>query len=98
MTHDIIDNRNEKLVEHINLILDSTDCARFAVGYFFLTGFTSIAKDLQNLTELRLLIGNTSTRETIEQLAEGYRELSAIENATEDLAYSRSSEAADAGK
>ena len=88
MTHDIIDNRNEKLVEHINLILDSTDHARFAVGYFFLTGFTSIAKELQNLTELRLLIGNTSTRETIEQLAEGYRELSAIENATEDLIYS----------
>lgn len=88
MTHDIIDNRNEKLVEHINLILDSTDRARFAVGYFFLTGFTSIAKELQNLTELRLLIGNTSTRETIEQLAEGYRELSAIENATEDLTYS----------
>ena len=88
MTHDIIDNRNEKLVEHINLILGSTDRARFAVGYFFLTGFTSIARDLQNLTELRLLIGNTSTRETIEQLAEGYRELSAIENATEDLTYS----------
>ena len=88
MAHDIIDNRNEKLVEHINLILDSTDRARFAVGYFFLTGFTSIAKDLQDLTELRLLIGNTSTRETIEQLAEGYRELSAIENATEDLTYS----------
>ena len=85
MTHDIIDNRNEKLVEHINLILDSTDSLRFAVGYFFLTGFTSIAKELQNLTELRLLIGNTSTRETIEQLAEGYIELSAIENATEDL-------------
>lgn len=88
MTHDIIDNRNEKLVEHINLILDSTDRARFAVGYFFLTGFTSIAKELQNLTELRLLIGNTSTRETIEQLAEGYQELSAIENATEELNYS----------
>ena len=88
MAHDIIDNQNEKLIDHVNLILGSTDRARFAVGYFFLSGFTSIAKDLQNLTELRLLIGNTSTRETIEQLAEGYRELSAIENATEDLAYS----------
>ena len=88
MPHDIIDNRNEKLIEHVNLILDSTDRARFAVGYFFLTGFTSIAKELQNLTELRLLIGNTSTRETIEQLAEAYRELSAIENAAEELAYS----------
>ncbi len=88
MTHDIIDNRHEKLIEHVNLILDSTDRARFAVGYFFLNGFTSIAKELQNLTELRLLIGNTSTRETIEQLAEAYRELSAIENATEELTYS----------
>ena len=88
MANDIIDNRNEKLVDNVNLILDSTDRARFAVGYFFLSGFTSIAKELQNLTELRLLIGNTSTRETIEQIAEGYRELSAIENANEDLTYS----------
>lgn len=88
MPHDLIDNRNEKLVDNVNLILDSADQARFAVGYFFLSGFTSIAKEIQNLTELRLLIGNTSTRETIEQLAEGYRELSAIENATEDITYS----------
>ena len=88
MPHDIIDNRNEKLVDNVNLILDSTDRARFAVGYFFLTGFTNIGKELQHLTELKLLIGNTSTRETIEQLAEGYKELSAIENATEDLTYS----------
>lgn len=88
MIHDIIDNRNEKLIEHVNLILDSTERARFAVGYFFLNGFTSIAKELQNLEELRLLIGNTSTRETIEQLAEAYRELSAIENATDEFTYS----------
>jgi hypothetical protein len=33
--HDIIDNRQEKLVDHINRILDSSDAARFAVGYFF---------------------------------------------------------------
>ncbi len=88
MAHDIIDNRNEKLIEHVNLILDSTDRASFAVGYFFLTGFTSIADELQNLTELRLLIGNTSTRKTIELLAESHKELTAIENATEELTYS----------
>ena len=61
MKHDIIDNRNEKLIEHVHLNLDSAERARFAVGYFFLSGFTSIAKELENLTELRLLIGNTST-------------------------------------
>ncbi len=42
-THDIIDNRKEILVDHINRILSSTEAARFAVGYFFLSGLTSIA-------------------------------------------------------
>jgi len=32
--HYIIDNRSEKLVDHINRILASTEAARFAVGYF----------------------------------------------------------------
>jgi len=39
-THDIIDNRKEILVDHINRILSSTEAARFAVGYFFLSGLT----------------------------------------------------------
>jgi hypothetical protein len=34
--HDIIDNRREKLVEHISRILGTTERGRFAVGYFFL--------------------------------------------------------------
>ncbi len=47
-THDIIDNRKEKLVDHINRILASTGSARFAVGYFFffLSGLESIAPRL----------------------------------------------------
>jgi hypothetical protein len=32
-THDIIDNRKEKLVDHINRILSSTESARFAVWF-----------------------------------------------------------------
>src|SRR3972149_6494961 len=56
--HDIIDNRDEKLVDHINRILGSTGAARFAVGYFFLSGLTSIAEKLAKVKELRLLIGN----------------------------------------
>jgi hypothetical protein len=65
-THDIIDNRNQKLVDQIKRILDSTEAAHFAVGYFFLSGFTAIAERLTSIKELRLLIGNTSNRETIE--------------------------------
>src|SRR5713101_7548688 len=86
-THDIIDNRHEKLVDHINRMLDSTEYARFAVGYFFLSGLESIAERLENVKELRLLIGNTSNRETLEQLAEGYRRLELVQDAIEAQEY-----------
>ena len=92
MQHDIIDNRSEKLAEHINVILDSTEKARFAVGYFFLSGFQSIAKELQHVKELRLLIGNTTNRETLEQLAEGYRRLEQVADLAEAQAYPKRTE------
>src|SRR5690348_17054270 len=86
-THDIIDNRSEKLVEHINRILGSTSSARFAVGYFFLSGLESIAKSLAYVKELRLLIGNTTNRETLEQIAEGYRRLELVAEAADEEKY-----------
>jgi len=63
MPHDIIDNRDQKLVDHINSILGSTESARFAVGYFFLSGLEAIKAIQATLTSvrsLRLLIGNTT--------------------------------------
>ncbi len=92
-THDIIDNRNKKLVEHINRILASSASARFAVGYFFLSGFSSIAERLQNLKELRLLIGNTTNRETLEQLVEGHNRLELAREALEAESYRTRGEA-----
>ena len=89
MPHDIIDNRNEKLVEHINVILDSTERARFAVGYFFLSGFQSIANELKDIKELRLLIGNTTNSETLEQLAEGHQRLEQVTEIAEAQVYPR---------
>jgi len=86
-THDIIDNRKEKLVDHINQILSSTESARFAVGYFFLSGLTSIGQKLADVKELRLLIGNTTNRQTLEQLAEGYRRLELVKDKIEEEAY-----------
>jgi superfamily II DNA/RNA helicase len=90
--HDIIDNRNERLVDHINQILSSTEAVRFAVGYFFLSGFTSIAQKLDGVKELRLLIGNTTNRETLEQLAEGYRRLDLVAEAAEAEKYPKRTE------
>ncbi|MBN2550285.1 MAG: hypothetical protein JXB15_14065 [Anaerolineales bacterium] len=87
MPSDIIDNRSEKLVDAIRRILPGTQAAKFAVGYFFLSGLEAVQDVLQNVGELRLLIGNTSNRETIEQIAEGYKRLEQVQEAAEAQAY-----------
>jgi len=71
--HDIIDNRSRKLVDDIGTILESSESAKFATGYFFVSGLDSVAAGINGLQELRLLIGNVSNHATVEQIAEGYR-------------------------
>ncbi len=72
MPHDIIDNRTSFLGDAVRPLLGQSERAHFAVGYFFLSGFKAIAKELEKVQELRLLIGNTSDGATVEQLAEGH--------------------------
>jgi hypothetical protein len=57
------------------------------VGYFFLSGLEAVSDSLQNVGELRLLIGNITNLETIEQIAEGYRRLQQVHEAAETPAY-----------
>ena len=66
---DLIDNRKVKLQSRIREILHSTGSARFAVGYFFISGLESVADAIEGVGEIKLLIGNTTNRETIDQLA-----------------------------
>ena len=60
MPHDIIDNREQLLVDHIRRILPGSQAAKFAVGYFFLSGLEAVADVLENVAELRLFLGNAS--------------------------------------
>ena len=92
MAHDIIDNREFKLVDELARRFPSSERAKFAVGYFFLSGLEPLHKQLYNLQELRLLIGNTTNRETIEQISEGYRRLEPVQEAIEADAYPKRSE------
>jgi len=91
-THDIVDNRTDRLLDHIRRVLPGSQSARFAVGYFFLSGLEAVADQLENVRELRLLIGNTTSRETIEQIAEGYRRLEQVQREAEALAYPKRAE------
>ena len=79
--HDIIDNRTRELAPEINNFLADSIRAHFAVGYFFLSGFQAIAEHIPHLEQLRLLIGNVTNRQTIEQLAEGYHHLATLQRA-----------------
>ena len=85
--HDIIDNRSSKLVDSLAQMLGGAEAARFAVGYFFVSGLEGIAKSLSQVQELRLLIGNTTNRDTVEQLAEGHRRLDLVDADLEAAAY-----------
>lgn len=75
MPTDIIDNRERKLSDLLCQLLPDANEAHFASGYFFLSGFQQVAGHLGHLNKLRLLIGNTSNRQTVEQIAEGYARL-----------------------
>lgn len=92
MAHDIIDNRRETLVDHIITILPQAGMARFAVGYLFVSGLEAIGRHLSGVRELRLLIGNTSNRETIELLAEGQRRLDLVQERMEHIRFAKKSE------
>lgn len=92
MPHDIIDNQETTLQEHIARILPSTEAARFAVGYFFVSGLDSVREHLADVKELRILIGNTSSRETLEQLSEGYKQLELVSQAEERERYLKRTE------
>jgi len=81
MPHDIIDNRTRELAPEIKDFLADSIRAHFAVGYFFLSGFQAIAEHIPDLAQLRLLIGNVTNRQTIEQLAEGYHDLATLQRA-----------------
>ncbi|PJF30628.1 MAG: helicase [Candidatus Thermofonsia Clade 1 bacterium] len=85
---DIIDNRESAhFAERLRRFLVNSQAAHFAVGYFFLSGFAEIADELARLAEVRLLIGNISDRETVEQLAEGYQHLALVKDSIEAQTY-----------
>lgn len=83
MAHDIIDNRNAKLVDRFNSIMGTAEAAKMAVGYFFLSGFGAVREKLSQLKSIRILVGNTSNRETIEQLSEACKRLELVQAAEE---------------
>jgi|Deesub1362A_J573_1020465.scaffolds.fasta_scaffold00194_40 superfamily II DNA or RNA helicase len=95
MASNIIDNNKDvierQLLYNVKKALDGSVEAKFAIGYFFLSGFSGIQRELnrEGFKKLRLLIGNTSDRETIEQLAEGYNHLERVKSANKKIEFGK---------
>jgi len=76
----IIDNKDYNLlVDHINKLLDNSEFSRMAVGYFYLSGFEAIREKLDKIQHLKLIIGNRTNQETLEELVKGHYQKEEIE-------------------
>lgn len=88
----IIDNSKDNLlVSHVNKLLDNAEFSRMAVGYFYLSGFEAIREKLHKIKHLRLLIGNRTNQQTLEELIKGRinRELTGNEIRKQNLLNNR---------
>lgn len=72
----IIDNINRKVVDVIKDQLKKCKEAKFAIGYFFLSGFLLVKDDFPSsyhkIPFLKIVMGNETTYPTKEELVEGY--------------------------
>ena len=67
--------------------MPSSERAKFAVGYFFLSVFEPLRKHINKVGEIRLLIGNTTNYQTLEKLSEGYKRLELVEEAEKHIKF-----------
>ena len=79
----VIENNKIKLKDELLKILPKTDNASIAVGYFFISGLSVIIKSLKDVDKIRLLISNTTDKNTSEALIEGFH---SIKEVSTDLA------------
>ncbi|RJS76739.1 hypothetical protein CW713_10920, partial [Methanophagales archaeon] len=74
----IIDNSpGRELIQVIKDQLKKSNEAKFAIGYFFLSGFCLVKDDfpdnLSNIPFLKIVMGNETTYPTKEELVAGYK-------------------------
>ena len=71
----VIDNKKVVLKDELLKILPNTDYASIAVGYFFISGLSAIIKPLQDVKEIRLLISNSTDKDTATALVRGFHRI-----------------------
>ncbi len=71
------------LLARLKQMLASSARADIAVGYFFISGFETLAEDLSGLEKVRILVGRTD-RQVLEEVARGLQQAPALKRRLED--------------
>lgn len=71
---DVLDNRQFNVEDRANALAHGAKTVRIAVGYFYLGGFDLLKENLQDATQIHLLIGTTTNQQTIEELQRGFED------------------------
>ncbi len=71
------------LLARLKQMFGSSARADIAVGYFFISGFETLAEDLAGLEKVRILVGRTD-RQVLEEVARGLQQAPALKRRLED--------------
>ena len=85
--NDIIDNRDYPLTGMIATYLERYRRAHILLGHLFIPGMSELILKAARAEEIRILIGNTTHRETIEQLFERHLDTDAVKREIERHLY-----------
>ena len=81
----VIDNKEIILKDELLKILPKTEIANIAVGYFFISGFSTICSSLKNVGKIRLLISNSTDKNTSEALIEGFHSIKEVRSKINEI-------------
>ena len=77
----------ELLLDRLGTYLKSSKKSRLSLGYLYLPGLTRIGPALSASADVHLLIGNTTTKKSLEQLAEFHQSHEPVLDAAESQAH-----------
>lgn len=87
MTHDIIDNSENRLVDVLKEKLSISKRAKFAVGWLFLSGFKELRDEIDKLEKLEILAGSRTNKQTAELMLLEQKWTKAVEDSLEKRRY-----------
>lgn len=71
----VIDNKETHLKDELQRILPQSTSASIAVGYLFISGLAAIIQSMVGVDKVRLLISNTTDKDTAEALIAGFHSI-----------------------